>query len=102
MLPSPSLRRSPLLMEKLTPLIALSAGLPCAAHAADSYRFDLPAQTLRASLDAYSRVTGIEVRISGGGLEWIRVKPVRGDLTPTAALTELLSSAGLNYSFSGE
>lgn len=78
------------------------AGLPSLASAADTYRFELPAQSLRASLDAYTRITGIEVRVSDPALVQRQARPLRGDLSPAAALTELLSASGLAYTFTGD
>jgi hypothetical protein len=67
-----------------------------------TFRFELPSQPLGASLDQFSRTTGIKVQLADGASAGIEAQPLEGDLSPAAALAQLLSSTGLTYRFAGE
>ncbi|HHA2715376.1 TPA: STN domain-containing protein, partial [Stenotrophomonas maltophilia] len=70
--------------------------LPNSAHAQAATRsYDLPAQPLAAALDAYSRLTGVDLVI-GAALPAGHAAPaLRGDFDDAQALTRLLAGSGL-------
>lgn len=85
---------------------ALLAMLAIAAEptwAADArFRFELPAQTMAASLAQFSALTGIEVRVAGGVVDRASTSSLQGDLSPADALARLLAGSGLSHRFVGE
>jgi hypothetical protein len=58
-------------------------------------QFAIPARPLAAALDAYSRVTGLELFYDGELVIGRRSKAIEGLLAPDAALRELLAGSGL-------
>lgn len=74
--------------------------LPASAHAqATSRHFDLPAQPLASALDAYSRLTGVDLVI-GAALPGGQTAPaLRGRFDDAQALSRLLAGSGLRPRF---
>ncbi|KAG1469590.1 hypothetical protein G6F57_012119 [Rhizopus arrhizus] len=74
--------------------------LPSSAHAQVATRtYDLPAQPLAAALDAYSRLTGVDLVI-GAALPTGHPAPaLRGDFDDAQALSRLLAGTGLRPRF---
>lgn len=86
--------------------LAVSIGLSVPSQAADTARpaaavqrfsFDLPAQPVSDALDAFSRITGLQVVSTGVGLDGWRAGPVRGELSADEALRSLLAGSGVAY-----
>lgn len=57
--------------------------------------FDIPAQSLAAALDAYSKTTGVVIAYNGNLAVGRVSNPVRGQFDPRQAITLLLQGSGL-------
>lgn len=64
-------------------------------------RFDIPAQPLRAAINAFTRSTGWEVGFTSQAIAGKRSSAVDGTLRPGEALEALLAGTGLSVSISG-
>ena len=64
-------------------------------------RFDIAPGPLAGALASFERVTGISVEVAIAALNEIHSEGVTGVFTPTQALQNLLSGAGLAYRFTG-
>lgn len=74
--------------------------LPNSAHAQAATRsYDLPAQPLAAALDAYSRLTGVDLVIGAALPPGHSAPALRGDFDDAQALTRLLAGSGLRPRF---
>ncbi|WP_312647483.1 Plug domain-containing protein, partial [Stenotrophomonas sp.] len=74
--------------------------LPANAHAQAATRtFDLPAQPLPAALDAYSRLTGIDLVVAAALPAGHAAPALRGDFDDAQALSHLLVGSGLRPRF---
>jgi catecholate siderophore receptor len=75
-----------------------SAPAPAPAH-----RFDIPAGPLTVALDAYKRVTGLQVavQIPADKLATFQSAGVQGTLSDPAALRQILEKTGLTFRFTG-
>lgn len=69
------------------------------AQAAQSFDFDIPAQTLSGALSNFSRVTGLQTSVAAEALQGRQSRVVRGRLTAEEALTRLLTGTGLVHRF---
>lgn len=85
--------------------LALAAVMCPAALVAESNRletFDLPAQPLNNALEAFSAKTGMfaayDAKLVGGRMS----APVKGKLTPIAALGALLAATGLEADYTAD
>lgn len=81
----------------LAPQVA-SAQQPVSTQA---MRFDIPAQPLRAAINAFTRSTGWEVGFTSQAIAGKRSSAVGGTLPPAQALEALLAGTGLSVSISG-
>ena len=64
-------------------------------------RFDIPPGSLRTVLEAFSSVTGWQVRASSEEILLVSSPGVTGLFTPEAALAKLLAGTGVSYRISG-
>lgn len=85
--------------------LALAAVMSPAVLAAEHGRpetFDLPSQPLSSALEAFSAKTGMfaayDAKLVGGRVS----SPVKGELTPVAALSALLLATGLEADYTAE
>jgi TonB family protein len=85
--------------------LALAAVMSPAVLAAEQGRpetFDLPSQPLSNALEAFSAKTGMfaayDARLVGGRVS----SPVKGELTPVAALSALLAATGLEADYTAD
>jgi outer membrane receptor protein involved in Fe transport len=88
---------SMLLYSCAAPLVATLAAVPAAAAQEATYNFDIPAQPLPAAIIQFSRQSGIAITAPRELVSGKRSGAVKGSLTATAALTELLSGSGLRF-----
>ena len=56
--------------------------------------FSIPGGDLEAALDSYTKMTGVTVIYSGDAIRSVKTKGAKGELSPDAALTEILSGTG--------
>jgi iron complex outermembrane receptor protein len=56
--------------------------------------FSIPGGDLETALDSYTKMTGVTVIYSGDAVRSVRTKGARGELSPDAALSEILSGTG--------
>jgi catecholate siderophore receptor len=75
---------------------------PLEAQARATYRFDIPAGPLQAVAAAFTRATGFPVRFSNPDLGLIESPGVSGNLTPQAAMAELLQGTSVSARFAGQ
>ena len=64
-------------------------------------RFDIPPGSLRTVLEAFSSVTGWQVKASSEEILLVSSPGVTGLFTPEAALAKLLAGTGISYQISG-
>lgn len=91
------------------PLLALAISLACgtaplylqAAETtqAQTYRFDIPGQSLDGALAAFSAVTRVQVLVSGELTQGVLSPGVKGSLGQREALGQLLGGTGLSAAF---
>ena len=74
-------------------ILGLSAGMTPAQ--AQSYTFDVPAQSLSASLRDYARVSGQQIIFTNDLVAGYSSRPVHGSYSPSEALSQLLAGTGL-------
>lgn len=83
-----------------TAIATLASGVAKAQSAAEQvYSFDIPAKPVRQALNDIGRVTGVAVIFDETAAASANGKPVRGSMTPFAAIATLLSDTGLEYRF---
>src|SRR5688572_27478414 len=75
---------------------------PLEAQARATHRFDIPAGPLQAVAAAFTRATGFPVRFSNPDLGLIESPGVSGNLTPQAAMAELLQGTSVSARFAGQ
>ena len=63
-------------------------------------RFDIPAGTLGASIEAYRQASGVSVQVPGD-VAAINAAAISGSFTPEQALRQLLEGTGVAYRFTG-
>jgi len=68
---------------------------------ADTRNFSIPANTLHAALEQFSRQSGVDLVYSPEQIASRPTPAVAGDLSPSAALDRLLTGSGLRYRFTG-
>ena len=87
-------------------LAAEGPGLPSGtlvlAQAEEARNFDLPAQSLGAALQEFSRLTGRSVEAAPEALTGLTSSPVRGSYTAAEALERLLRGTGLQPRWRGD
>lgn len=77
-------------------LLGAAAVLSIGAHAADATRsFDIRAQDLATSLEAFSRQSDTEILFDRAQTQGVKAPAVTGDLPPQEALQRLLENSGL-------
>ena len=91
------------------PLLALAISMACgtaplylqAAETtqAQTYRFDIPGQSLDGALAAFSAVTRVQVLVSGELTQQVISPGVKGSLGQREALGQLLGGTGLSAAF---
>ena len=75
---------------------------PAAAQTASAQRnFDIPAQSLPQALMIFGRQAGLQVTAVGDVTAGKSSSPVKGDLAPAQALSQLLAGTGLTFRFVG-
>jgi iron complex outermembrane recepter protein len=74
-------------------ILGLSGGMTSAQ--AQSYTFDIPAQSLSASLRDYARVSGQQIIFTNDLVAGYSGRPLHGSYSPSEALSLLLSGTGL-------
>lgn len=87
--------------------IAASATLPCTTRASAPQAqaqaavrgYDIPAQDLETALLKLGRQSGIDILYERDVLAGLRSAPVRGELTPQAAVARMLAGAPLTHRF---
>lgn len=80
-----------------TPAATLGQDLPTAAAAEQSY--DIPAQPLSTALPAFARMSGVDILYENGMAAGRTSAPLRGRMSPQAALRALLRGTGLSARF---
>jgi outer membrane receptor protein involved in Fe transport len=78
--------------------IALMSGAACAAMlagVATAEEFNIPGGDMKSALDAYAKQARIQLIYSDDVVKDARTKGMKGDISPDAALTRLLSGSGL-------
>ena len=80
--------------------VAMAQVVPAQAQTAATYRFDIPAKSIRAAMNDIVRVTGIDVVFRETPAASRAGNPVQGSLTPGEAVAALLSGTGLSFRFS--
>lgn len=85
-----------------------SAGLlvPAAAHAqqqsaGETVKFNIPSQSLRSAINAFTRATGWEVGFTSAAIDGKRSASVSGSMMPAQALRALVAGAGVSVQISG-
>jgi hypothetical protein len=96
-------RMAPVLIGVLAVMVILSAS----AHAQSpgiepELRYDIPAQSLDAALDAYGSTSGMQLLYETALTAGRRSTAVKGRHTAAAALRLLLSRTGLDFEYTGE
>ncbi len=81
--------------------IALLAAAP-SAFADEAQNFDIPAQDLAAALTAFARQSDREILFSTEAVQNRQSPGVEGELEPEAALAQLLTGTGLEWSLTSE
>jgi iron complex outermembrane receptor protein len=74
-------------------ILSLSVGMTPAQ--AQSYNFDIPAQSLAASLRDYARVSGQQIIFTNDLVAGYSGRPLHGSYSPGEALSQLLAGTGL-------
>ena len=81
-------------------IVALPCGGACALQAQQGVRdYDIPAQNLETALLKLGRESGIDVLYERGALAGLRSAPVKGALTPQAAVARMLAGAPVTHRF---
>lgn len=80
----------------LTPVAAQSARRPA------TFDFDIPGQPLYSALETYSRIAGVTIFYGAAVGADARSSPVKGVLTPSVALAEMLKTSGLTPSYEND
>src|SRR3984957_920646 len=62
---------------------------------AQTYSFDIPAESLSASLHEYARVSGQQIIFTNDLVAGYTSRPLHGTYDPSEALSQLLSGTGL-------
>jgi catecholate siderophore receptor len=70
-------------------------------YSASARRFDLPPGPLGEALDAFEKVTGLEVEAKQETIRTLATQGVHGLFTADQALRELLAGTGVTYRFTG-
>lgn len=83
----------------LVAALVLTMLQPGPAGAAERFGFDIPAQPLADAIEAFGRVTGLEVGYRSEVAEGVTSPGASGDLTADEALRRLLEGTGLTYRF---
>ena len=84
------------------PAGALAALVTTAAFAQATIRFDLPAQTLEASLRAVSKSTDTNILIDRKLVDGLKAPALKADLSVEQAINQLLQGTGLTYQYVNE
>ncbi|MFT4090279.1 MAG: TonB-dependent receptor [Asticcacaulis sp.] len=84
------------------PVMAQAQNAPRAAAETTSRRFDIPAQDLNQALLSFANTARLQLIYEADWVQGRRSAALRGDYTPSEALSVLLSGTGLNYSLSGD
>jgi iron complex outermembrane receptor protein len=69
--------------------------------AAQAVNFNIPAQSLRSAINAFTRATGWEVGFTSAAVDGKRSTAVSGTMAPSQALRSLLAGTGINAQISG-
>ncbi len=87
---------------RLMALAAMGFAMPApVAMAQDAQRsFNIPAQPLAAALNTYGRQSGLQVSLAASTSQGVTSRTVSGNLSPQAALAQLLDGTGISYSIS--
>src|SRR6185369_12685100 len=81
-------------------LVLITASFAQEARCNDALAIDLPAQTLRESLNGLAKQTSLQILWSAEELPAsLKAPRLEGTLTPQAALDALLKGTGLHYDF---
>src|SRR5262249_55188864 len=72
-----------------------------AVQASQTQRFDIPPGPLGTVLDAFQKLTGVEVQIPDEKMRGFPLPGVSGIYSTEQALQQLLTGTGLDYRFSG-
>jgi catecholate siderophore receptor len=82
---------------------AMATADPAAAgpQRRDRFRFAIPAGTLGEALDAFARITGVQIRVDTDALATLPSPAVSGLLTADDALQALVAGTGTGYVWSG-
>lgn len=75
---------------------------PAQARQAATYVFDVPAQTLAASLHAVSKTTGVDIAFDPAIVGQRNAPGLHGTFSLERALTQLLAGSSLRYSYSSD
>ena len=84
------------------PAGAVAALVTTAAFAQATIRFDLPAQTLEASLRAISKSTDTNILIDRKLVDGLKAPALKADLSVEQAINRLLQGTGLTYQYVNE
>ncbi|MEM9965534.1 MAG: STN domain-containing protein, partial [Asticcacaulis sp.] len=85
-------------LSGVAPVMAQNAGQAAPAQAK---RFDIPAQPLTEAIMVFGRQSGIQVTAEGTLVSGQRSAPVKGNLTPTEALSRMLNGTDLSWRWLG-
>ena len=102
-------QRQDALWKSLGMAALLLAGMPLAqpalaqavAQQSVSHDFDIPAQPLPAALDAFSRVTGLNLVYTDEAPYALQSRALKGRMSVEQALSQLLAGSGFGYRRSG-
>lgn len=85
-----------------TLLLLASIVLGARAHAAEPLTFNIPSQSLTSALNAFAKVTGLQVSFAAELAAGLTSPGVSGLMTPDEALRRLLSGTGVTYRFTND
>ncbi|MEB2847346.1 TonB-dependent receptor [Rhizobiales bacterium RZME27] len=88
------------LMASAATGIALVGYAPTALAQTTQRSFDIPAQPLASALNVYGRQSGLQVSLAASTSKGVTARSVSGNLSPQAALAQLLEGTGIPYSIS--
>ncbi len=72
---------------------------PAIAAAQGSFQFDIPAGGLKESVEKFAGTVGGDVVFDAFAARDVHTQPVRGQMSPEAALNQMFSGTGLYYNY---
>jgi outer membrane receptor protein involved in Fe transport len=84
--------------SNLSRLLVSAAAVALFSTGARAQNFDIPSGSLESALDSYATQSGVALMVPNGAVADIPFKGLKGDLSPTEALSRILKGTGFSAS----